>query len=105
MLLAFGPGNSNEGSAIDPFGVSKHGTCDINRIVKGKFVDGIGGCIVNSSQSLCKLGAGSHFNFLRQPPYDLSESPDLIVGILAGYQHIRSIPQRPLAAFGRSPRD
>jgi hypothetical protein len=103
MLLAFRPRIGNQSSGIETFGLPKYGTCDVNRIVKGKFVDDVDGCIVGASKSLCELGAGRYFDVLLEPPYYLAKHPDFVIGIAAGYQYIGRIPQRSLAAFGRSP--
>jgi hypothetical protein len=85
--------------------VPKYGTCDVNRIVKGKFVDDFNRCIVDPSQSPCELGTSRYFNILLQPPYYLSKHPDFVVSIPASYQQIGCIPQCSLAAFGRSSQD
>ena len=35
MQLAFGPGISNQGSSIEPLGMTKYGACNIDRIIEG----------------------------------------------------------------------
>ena len=54
----------NQGSVIKSFGLPQYSTCDINRIVKGKFVDDIDRRIVGAGQSLCELGAARYCNIL-----------------------------------------
>ena len=86
VFLAFRPGVGDQGPAIEPLGLTKYGTCDVNRIVKRKFPDDFDGRIVGPSQSLCELSAGRSFNILLQPTNYFSKHPDFVVGIPAHYQ-------------------
>jgi len=56
---------------------------DIDRIVKGKFIDDIDRSIVSASQSLGKLDARRHFNLVGQSFDHFSKRPDLIFSIPA----------------------
>ena len=68
-------------------------------------MDDIDRGIVEAGQPPCKLRAGRDFDLVRQPPDDLAKGPYLVVAIAAGDQQIGGMPQRPRAAFGRSPQD
>ena len=62
------------------------------------------GALSDSSQSFRELGADRYGDIPLKQAYYLSEHPNLVVGIPAGYQYIGRIPQRSLAALCRSPR-
>ena len=64
----------------------KHRARNIDRIIKGEFFDDVDRRIVGVSQSLGKLGSGRHFNFVRQSPDHLTETPDLIFSVATCYQ-------------------
>src|SRR5437588_9571205 len=60
---------------------------------------------VKAGQLPCKLRARRDFDFIREPADHLAEGPYLVVAVTARDHHVRGVPQRPLAAFGRSSRD
>src|SRR4029077_12559550 len=83
MLLTFGTGIGNQGPVIESFGLTEYGTCNVNQIIKRKFVDDFNRSIVGASQAPRELDAGRFFNILLQPTYYLSKHPDFVVGIPA----------------------
>jgi hypothetical protein len=78
-------------------------TGDLDRIVKGEFVDDIDRGLVEPRQLLGELGAGRDFNFVGETSDDLAKGPDLVLAIAAGDHQIGGMPQRPRAAFSGSP--
>ena len=60
---------------------------------------------VKAGQLPCKLRARRDFDFIREPADHLAEGPYLVVAVTARDHHVRRVPQRSLAAFGRSSRD
>src|SRR5437868_9847410 len=53
----------------------------------------------------CELRARRDFDFVCEPADHLAEGPYLVVTVTARDHHVRGVPQRPLAAFGRSSRN
>ena len=86
MWLALGAGVGDQSPNIEPLGVLKNGTGDLNRVVESEFIDDADRSIVSTGQPLCKLSPSRHFNLLLEPFYYLSKGPDFIFGIPASYQ-------------------
>jgi hypothetical protein len=105
MRLAFGADISDQGVSLEPHGLLQYGGGDLDRIVKGKFMDDIDRSIVEASQPPCKLGAGGDFDLIREPADHLAKGPYLVIAKPARYQEIGGMPQRPRPAFGGSPQD
>src|SRR5229473_8148524 len=105
MRLAFGADVGHQGVSLEALGLPEYRAGDLDRIVKGKFMDDIDRRLVDACQPLCKLRAGGNFNLVRQSPDDLAEGPYLVITIAAGDQQIGGMPQRPHAAFGGSSQD
>src|SRR3954447_14550542 len=57
---------------------------------------------VKAGQLPCQLRARRNFDFIREPADHLAEGPYVVVAVMALDHHVRGVPQRPLAAFGRS---
>ena len=77
---------------------------DIDRIVEGELVDDIDRGLVETGQPPRQLGAGGHFNLVREPSDDLAEGPDFVIAVTARDHQIGGMPQRPGAALGGTPR-
>ena len=80
MRLAFGAGVGDQGVGLEPLGLLEHGAGDIDRIVKGKFMDDIdrgpveagqppktsgNSSVPPSGQPPCELRAGRDFDLVR----------------------------------------
>ena len=75
VRLAFGADVGDQGVSLEPLGLPEDGTGDIDRIVKGKFMDDIDRGIVEAGQPPCKLRPGRNFNLIRESPDYLAKGP------------------------------
>src|SRR5258705_9025300 len=86
MRLALGAGVGNQSVRLEPLGLLEYGAGDIDRIVKGKFMDDIDRGVIETGHPPCKLGTGRDFNRIRQQSNYLAKGPYLVVAIPAGDQ-------------------
>src|SRR3954451_8315922 len=88
MLLAFASCVGVQRLDVQPLRGAQHRPRDIDRIVKGEFVDHAERSVVAGSKLARQPNPRVELNFLREPPYDLAEGPYLIFGIPSGDQNV-----------------
>src|SRR4051812_23773323 len=93
MLLAFTSCIGDQSFDFQPLRGPEHRPRDVDRIVKSKFVDYTERRVVAGSKLGRQPNSRVELNFLREPPYDLAEGPNLIFGIPSGDQNVRGVPQ------------
>ncbi len=104
MGLALGADVGDQRVRLELVGLPQDRAGDIDRIVEGEFVDDIDRGLVEAGQPPRQLGAGRHFDLVREPSDDLAEGPDFILAVAAGDHQVGGMPQRPGAALGGPPR-
>jgi len=92
MLLAFASCIFNQHFDIEPLGLPKDRTGNVDRIVKCKFSDYVERCVVAGCELVCEANARGNFDFFRKSTYDFAESPNLVFGIAAGDKNIGRVP-------------
>ena len=83
MLLALGTSNRDQGSNVEPLGLSEDGSCNINRIIVGELTDAIDGGVLGIGQAATKFRACRDLKLTRELLYHQPKDPDLLLRVLA----------------------
>ncbi len=105
MRLLLGADIGHQGIRLELYGIAQDRTGNLDRIVKGEFVDDVDRSLVEPRQLLGELGAGCDFDLVGETSDDLAKGPDLVLAIAPGDHQIGGMPQRSRAAFSGSPLD